>query len=127
MPVTTDSEWSRHGTKVLFVDEDDTGSWRVHDKSGRIDYCFTYRRDAMRMAQFECRNDPGSVVVAQSQRQSPLERSLCRFWTAMRGGRVEKVGPTEVVAFVFGYMTLLMIGGALLAYCVFAIWKFLHG
>ncbi len=127
MPSKVSTEWVSHDAKVLFVDEDDSGSWHVHDKSGRIDYCFTYRPDAMRMAQFESRNDRGSVVVAQSQRQSPLERSLSRFWCAMRGGRVERIGSFEVVTFVFGYMTLLMVGGALLAYFAFVVWGLLHG
>ena len=50
--------------------------------------------------------------------ESPLERCLHRFWRAMRGGRVERVGAFEMVAFVFGYMTLLVTAGALLAWAV---------
>ncbi len=50
--------------------------------------------------------------------QSPVEHALCRFWRAMRGDPVGQPGPFEVVAFVFGYMTLLITGLALLVYVV---------
>jgi len=48
---------------LILVDQSPNGTWGVHDNHG-LDRRFAERAEALRLANTECRNHPGSVVLA---------------------------------------------------------------
>lgn len=48
---------------IILVDQSADGAWGVHDNHG-LDRRCPDRAEAMRLARDECRNHPGSVVLA---------------------------------------------------------------
>ena len=53
--------------------------------------------------------------------EPPILRAMTRFWRAVTFQKVERVGPTEAVVFIFGYLIMLVLAGALLARFVAAV------